>query len=278
MRIDAKNGRFYEIKEGIFYKSYTTVLSMMPTSPFFVKWLKTHTEEEVAQIFNDRGKTGSKIHHTIDLVLKKQEILPSGFTDDQIDIAVLSEPDLVNYLKKSFTETEDFMMKGFFNFLHDYQITTLQTEFTVWDDNIRCAGTVDFYGKINLPVDGKKVRRLTAKQIAKGKIQEEQPRKDYFAIIDWKTGSGIYESHYRQVAGYFKALCSMIKSKVVKYKKPQKAFLLHLGVNKSGYKLVEVEDINTQYKRFRRVNDEWEDANPDAKPSPSYEFMTSYKI
>lgn len=278
-RLDGDRARFYEVREGVWYKSYTTVLSMMPTSPFFIKWLKDHTAEEAEQLMTDAGLQGSKVHHAIDLILNGEVIFPSGFSKEQIDKEGLHEEELKKYLKKPFTKNEDKLMRGFINFYNDYKVKKIRSEFTVYSDKIRCAGTVDFFGTMELPEDGKKVRKLTVKQLAAGKIQEEQPRKKYNVIIDWKTGKGVYESHYRQVAGYYMALREMIKKKIlVTIPNPQKVFLLHLGVNKVGYKLVEVTDIKEQYKRFCRVNDEWEDANPNAVPDSEYQYLESYKL
>lgn len=265
-KIHNDDARWYEISEGVWYKSFTSVLSMMPAAPFFIKWLKEHTKEESEQLLNDAGLKGSKVHHTIDVVLKGDKVSPEGWTQEQINGNVFEEK-LANYLRKPFTKEEDKCMRGFFNFCKDYDFKLLQSEMTVWSDKIKCAGTLDAYAEISIPEDGK---RLTGKN--------KDNKKVYTAVIDWKTGKGLYESHNRQVAGYFYALKEMIRKKLVKVKHPKKAVLVQLGVNKCGYKVVILEDVKKSYKRFLRVNDEWNDEHPNPSPGYEYEYMDIFAL
>jgi hypothetical protein len=250
------SGRFYEVADGIWYKSYTTVLSYMPTSPFFIKWLKDHTAEESESLLEDAGLQGSKVHHTIELMLKGDIVEPSGMTKENINGLLLHEKKLITYLRQEYTEKEDKMIRGFINFWNDYAAETIKSEFTVYSDEVKCAGTCDWVGNIKLGLDGKKE----------------------IVVVDWKTGKGVYDSHHRQVAAYFYAIKEMITKKIIKIKEPTRGFLLHLKTTKKGYDLIEVKNIEEQYSRFKNVNREWDWANPNAKPKKDYEFLNNYEI
>lgn len=63
-----------------------------------------------------------------------------------------------------------------------------------------------------------------------------------------------------------------------KVKKPKRAFLLQLGVNKCGYKFQEIKDINKSFEYFRHYQKTWIMNNPEAKPKEPYEFLIEYKI
>ena len=264
-RMDGRDGnRFYEVRADVYYPSYTTVLQAMPMAPFLVKWLKDKTASESSRLLKMAGLKGSKIHHTIELILIGQEVSPFGISDEQIKKLDLSESELVAYLKAPFTEDEDMMLRGFLNFCKDYKPKTVLQEFTVYSDKLKCAGTCDWIGTIELTKKNKK----TGKENTYHEL----------VIIDWKTGKGIYPSHSRQIAGYYYAVKEMIKKKLIKTKMPKQAFLLHLKTTKKGYELVKVDDLAKEYKKMCRVKDEWDDMNPNARPDKGHEYMEYYSL
>ena len=266
-RHDTDFGRFYEIEENVFYKSYTTVLSCMPASPWFIKWLKEHTKEEADELLYDAGMMGTKCHHAIDLVNRGQVVSAIGITDEQIKILGLAEAELVEYLKRPFTKDEDRKMRGYLNWHAEYKPIVYAQEMIVWDDNVKCAGTLDFLGTIEM-------KKVTGR----GKTKKEKKYRET-VIIDWKTGKNLYESYNRQTSGYFYAVLNMIKKKILLPTwKPKRVFLLQLGVNKCGYKFQEVGDIKKAFKSFKRTNEEWEEQNPNASPRNEYQMLTEYKV
>ena len=266
-RRDTDFGRFYEIEEGVFYKSYTTVLSCMPTSPWLIKWLKEHTKEESEELLYDAGMMGTKVHHTIDLINRGLIVSSMGVTQEQLDILGLKEKILCDYLKLPFSKEEDKKMRGYLNWYIEYKPIVYAQEMIVWDNKIKCAGTLDFLGTVEL----KKV-------VGRGKEKKEKVYREK-VIIDWKTGKGLYESYDRQTAGYFYAVLDMIKHKTLKKEcKPKRVFLLQLGVNKCGYKFQEVVDIKKAFKNFKRTNEEWEEQNPNSHPRNEYQILNEYKV
>ena len=266
---DSSNGRFYERKDDVFYPSSTTILSVLPMSYWFKEYLQTHTKEEADKLLRAAGFQGSKIHHTIELILKGEVISPSGITEEQLTkTQLISDEDygdveLLDYLKKPYTEKEDKMMKGFLNWFNEYKPETLESEKIVFSDRHKYAGTVDWVGYITK----KKMNKKT----------EEIVENKEVCIIDWKTGKGLYESYDMQVASYVNAYCEMHK-KDRKVKKPKKAYLLQLGVNKIGYKFQEIKDIKKAFKDFLHYQKTWIMNNPDATPKEPYQFLSEYKI
>jgi hypothetical protein len=254
---DSSGKRWYEVRPGVFYKSYTTVLKLMPPTDHFLLWLRTLSKEQSDHVLKMAGLSGSKIHHAIELVLNGEEVSPLGFTPEQIKKMDLSEPALVKYLKVPFTEDEDKKMRAFYEFAEMHNLETIASELVVYSDKIQCAGTLDWYGYILF--EGKKV----------------------LCIIDWKTGKSIHASHHRQLGGYMEGFIELIKGELAGYElaKPKKAFILHLiaGKKRGTYKLIEVKDPKKEYKGFLRVNEEWNEMYPKAAPAKDYEHLDKYK-
>ena len=263
-RIDGtKFGRLYEVKEKVFYKSYTTVLGCMPPSQFFLNWLRNKTKEESDKLMREAGDSGTKIHHTIDLMNKKQAISPNGMTDEQLDILLVKDKYLRKILKRPYTIEEDKKLRGYFKWVEKYNPIHLKAEFTVFSDKLECAGTVDELCEISLGKKNKKGRKKTD-----------------VVLTDYKTGN-VYESGYRQVAGYFMAMKEMVKKKhLEKEYNPTEAYILHLNTTKEGYKFIKV-DVKKHYKGFCRTEEEWRCQNPKFKSTDEpkvYNFLKEYKI
>ena len=258
-KIDSTTGRFYEIEQGIFYPSATTILSVRPLEAGLKLFFQTHTKEEADKLLKEAGMQGSKIHHTIELIMKKEIIMPSGFTPDQLDKTNLisdedfGDKELLDYLKREFSEREDRMMKGFLNWWEVFKPETIESEKIIFSKKYKYAGTLDWAGVIQ--VKGKPV----------------------ICIIDWKTGKGLYKSYDLQVSAYLHAYNEMLKGKK-KVKRPKKAYLLQLGINKCGYKFQEAKDIKKDFKRFLHTLETFKDIYPDAKPGEDYKFLPEYKL
>lgn len=269
---NASNGRFYEPREGIFYPSATTILSVMPMSKWFKEYLQNHTKEEADKLLKKAGLQGSKIHHTIDFILRGDVIKQTGFTEEQLFKTSLitdnnhGNKELLDYLKKPFTEKEDRMMRGFYNWHELYKPKTLNSELQIFSDKFKYAGTLDWVGEISID-----------KKITKGKRKGDIIKEKVICIIDWKSGKNIYESYNMQISSYLHAYNEMFKSDK-KIKKPKRAFILQLGINKCGYKFQEIKDVKNSFKSFKHYHETWKMNNQDAKPSEEYKFLSEYKI
>lgn len=257
-KIDSSNGRFYEFSKGVFFPSATTILEARPLEAGLKEFFLTHTKQEAEKLLKEAGLQGSKIHHTIELILKGEIILPSGITMAQMEKTALvcdedyGSDDLQRYLMQPYTEREDKMMKGFLEWYEKFKPETLASEMVLYSKKHKYAGTMDWVGQVTIK------------------------DKSVLCIIDWKTGKGLYKNYDLQLAAYLEAYNEMHKAK--KLPKPARAFLLQLGVNKCGYKFQEVKDVKTDFKRFKTTLEVWRDINPEATPRTPYTFLAEYKI
>jgi hypothetical protein len=245
--------RFYEF-EGEYYPSSTTILEAYPMAYGMREFLQSNTKSEAEQIRNAAAIQGSKIHHTIELILSGRGVSPEGIEDDHINFLGLVDRKLVNYLKDSFSEKEDKMMKGFMQFWEDYKVKMIESERIVFSKKFKYAGTLDFIGEITIPAT-KKEKEKTIK-----------------ILLDFKTGKGLYPEYDLQIASYWKAYKEMAK-----HKGTLKIGLLQLGINKCGYKLKIVENPKKLFEKFKIIKLAWEMVNPDAKPT-DYEFANIYQV
>lgn len=258
-------GRFYEIDE-VFYPSATTILEAYPMSFFLREFLQENTKEEAEKKKNEAAIRGSKIHHTLELVLAGKKVSSGGITEDQVKWLGLSDPKLVKYLQKPFTKREDVMMRGFQNFWEDYTPEVIESERIVWSKKWGFAGTLDAILVIHLPWSTKE---LTAFKKAGKKVP---PRKKLKVLMDFKTGKALYPEYDMQVACYREAWKEMTgdKSKMV-------VGLLQLGINQCNYRLKIVKDQKKSFKEFLKVKEMWHLVNPNARPTV-YNFLPEYFV
>jgi hypothetical protein len=240
--------RFYEIN-GEFYPSSTTILEAYPLEKGLKDFLQDKTREQAEKILNSAGLQGSKIHHTIELVLMGEDVKSSGFTEEQVEKLGISDYELKKYLQKSFTKTEDFMMRGFMEWWEKFSPKTVKSEQQIYSKKYKYAGTMDWLGYIE--IKGEKI----------------------LCVIDWKTGRGLYKNYDLQVSSYIKAYCEMFPRKT----HPKRAFLLQLGKNKCGYSFKEIKELDKDFERFLRILETWKDIHPNARPK-DYKFSEYYKL
>ena len=293
VRHDTEAGRFYEI-EGQVYPSSTTILEASPLSYGLREFLQENTKAEAEKKKDEAAIRGSKIHHTLELILSGRVVSPSGITLDQVKFLGLVEPKLVRYLQEPFTEREDVMMRGFMQFWEDYTPKVVHSELTVvyksWINpktgkelsnekylklsledrakyqNRGYAGTLDAILYIYLP--------QTAKMLAEAKKEGKKtpPRKRLKVLIDFKSGKGLYQEYDWQVGSYLKAYKQMRKERGKLH-----AGLLQLGINKCGYKLKLVDDPEAEFGNFLKCKEMWHLVNPNAQPT-FYEFAQEYSV
>lgn len=265
VRHDSETGRFYEI-DGQFYPSATTILEAYPMSFYLREFLQENTKAEAERKKNEAAIRGSKIHHTIELILAGRVVSNEGITLDQIKFLGLTDQKLIRYLQEPFTEREDTMMRGFMQFWEDYTPKVIKSEEIVFSTKYRFAGTLDSILKIYLP--------QTAKSLAavKESGKKTPPRKSLKVLVDFKTGKALYPEYDLQVGAYWQALKEMgrVKGKV-------HVALLQLGINKCGYKFKFVEDPKKAFQDFLKVKETWEMVNPNAAPK-TYEFLPEYGV
>lgn len=113
-----------------------------------------------------------------------QGIDSSKFRDDKADIGSLAHEMILAHLSKREPETEDYSKNqidaaenSFLSYLEwekQHKITPILTEHQAVSEEYKYGGTFDFYGSID----------------------------DTLEVVDFKTGSGIYDEMWLQVAAY----------------------------------------------------------------------------
>jgi hypothetical protein len=113
-----------------------------------------------------------------------QGIDSSKFRDDKADIGTLAHEMILAHLSKREPETEDYSKNqidaaenSFLSYLEwekQHLVTPILTEFQAVSETHKYGGAFDFYGSID----------------------------DTLEVVDFKTGSGIYDEMWLQVAAY----------------------------------------------------------------------------
>jgi len=217
-------------------------------------FLQNKTKEEADTLLDEAGKSGSKVHHAIDLLFQGVELKPTGFTKEDIDNCHLVEPDLIKYLKKPFNKKEDICLRGFLNWCNTYKPEPKETEKIVWSKKYKYAGTLDFIGLIT--------------------IKENKTKVQTRAVIDWKTSKGIYREYELQLASYWEAIKEEEENQSGQM---PILYIVQLGVNKCGYRVVEVDNATDKVEQFLNLKKTFDYLYPDYKPY-NYEFLDSYKL
>jgi len=246
-RLDSNNGHFYQVGEKEYPSSTTILHKAYPLEPGLKMFLQNNSKEEATKVMEGAGLSGTKVHHAIDLMLQGSNLLPTGFTDEDIDNTGLTDNILIKYLREPFNKKEDYALRGFMNWCQKFNPIPIKTEMIVWSDEYQYAGTLDFLGYIHNP----------DKQLV---------------IIDWKTGKGLYKEYDLQLASYWGALgeCQGLDWKT-------DAYLVQLGINKCGFKMVQLKDLKSNLEEFYNIKKTFDFLYPGYKPS-IYEYADEYAV
>lgn len=212
----------------VWFPSVTTVLQCWPKGVAMEKWLGNHESYESAKKEKeDAGFRGTKVHKAIQRLITE-------------DISLEYERDVV--MNKEFTLQEWMMLDSFVNWCEDFRPRPLLDaecnhiiERSMTSENYKLGGTVDFVGMTHL-VPG-------------------------YGIIDFKTSSGIRESHILQTHGYF--LCAFETFNI----KAEWLSILRLGTrHKRGYEFKVFAPDQKYIDALIAIRDVWNFQNPDCKP------------
>lgn len=128
-------------------------------------------------------------------------------------------------------------IQAFIDWFIEFKPKVMATEMIVVNHEEKYAGTLDFVCRLDYE---------------KGKTKYQG-----IYVIDFKTSSGVYESHKIQDSAYAKALPAQWQDKTA---------ILHLGnTTKAGYSFVDF-DLNEYWEQFKHFNKTFEILHPDAKP------------
>ncbi len=222
---------FYPIN-GELYPSVTTILRII-NKPAIYFWYAKHGTSKMLQVLDEltkplrtkimsrlgwsmldtptkimkrSGNIGSEVHHAIDKYLK------TG-----------AKTKLKGEAKNAFN--------AFLIWEKEVDLKPVDTEVTVWSDELRYAGTLDFVGYIN------------------GEL----------CIADWKTSSGIYPENALQLSAYREAFEERSqKTFAVPLTTAKKMYLVRLD-KKTGKPQIKIfEDSPDLFKTFLAAKQIWE--------------------
>ena len=226
-QINLFDERWYEIQtEGgeVILPSVTTYLEAYPKGLGYEKWLMNNKDPYALR--DEAGQLGSYVHGLIEQTLLENTVkFEEGITKIEAWERYLYWCTFWKNLNENPSKT--LKIEGI------KEIVTKKdfTEFITYNLEESYAGTVD------------KLIRLNFED------------RSIYAIVDWKTGSNIFDTAYLQVSAYAKSTAQQFKIPV------EMAIIVHLNpsLNKIGYR-IHIRDknqIETDFEDFTHVKKIW---------------------
>lgn len=177
------NWTHYWIKsKKLYVPAVTHVIRLgYPKSERFYQYLLSVSPDEAEKRLRTAGEEGARTHDAVrDLISGKRITMETRYYNETKKVMEPLSPD------------EWSNLDAFLGWCNHYKPHVLVVEYTVWSEKYRFAGTIDFFGTIDVP-DGDKA---FAKEVWGTRIP---------ILIDWKTTSGIWDEFELQTAAYRKA-------------------------------------------------------------------------
>ena len=132
-RIDFLDRRVYQRSEGVYYPSVTSILSAMPSDPFFLQWMQDVGKN--ADLIRDKAaREGTQVHEGIERLLKGEQL-------DWVD----------EYGNARYNLNVWKMLLRFQDFYNTVKPTTLASEMFLYSDTYQYAGTTDYLCSVEVP-------------------------------------------------------------------------------------------------------------------------------
>jgi hypothetical protein len=208
-RITTDDERFYirevevdGVKQHEYRPSVTWIANYVPKGIGFYKWLAEHGWDESEAIKQERGKYGSRVHKSIEMLLSGEEVrmdtqIPDPETMELKALSVEEYTALISF--------KDWWVE--FNAEHT-SVEVIQIEHTLWPENEVFAGSIDLLVLVD---------------------------NEYYFLIDFKTSQYVYLSHEVQLSAYKRG---MNLDKEVRIAVLQVGY----RKTKKGYKFTEIEE------------------------------------
>lgn len=200
----------------VFAPSVTHILSCTyPSDWGLVQWRGDVGNKRADEILEETSTDGSFVHESIEKILKGEKIVST-------DISTMFSPKRSLKIKRC--------LQAFLDWAKEYQPKVISTEYIIWNDKEKYAGTVDL----------------------KCQIGEE------IYLVDFKTSKTIHSTHKVQISAYGMADTF------------DKVALLHLGnttKKKYSFLVLDDEDRKKYEQEFNQVNTLFKVLHPNAKPT-----------
>jgi len=234
-QVNVLDQRFYR-RNGEYYPSVTSVLNYFPKNHFFQTWLKDvgHNADVIA---SKAAGEGTQVHNAIESFLKGNEIQwINEYGEAQYNLDVWK------------------MILKFADFWNTHKPELITTEYHLFSDAHKYAGTADLVIKIN----------------------------NQLWLVDIKTSNSLHTSHNLQLAAYAMAWNETHDSLI------ERTGILWLkastrgegkgdNIQGKGWQLKAIDDIGTNFAMFKNVYELYKLENPDFKPMTEL-LPTSVKI
>jgi len=236
-QINFLDRRVYKRGEGVYYPSVTTILQYMPKNKFFESWMKD-VGHNADLIMRKAGREGTQVHEAAEKLVEGEEI---SWMDQ--------------YGNAKYSKLVWEMILKFADFWNTHKPELISSEQFVWSDKHKYAGTADIVCKMNNEV----------------------------WLIDIKTSNSIHKSYDLQLSAYAQGLK---ESRDVKIDRTAILWLKSStrGVSKQknviqgkGWKLLQIDDIEKNFKLFKLIYQLYELENPNTEPIYS-SYPTTIKL
>jgi hypothetical protein len=224
-QINVLDQRFYRRNE-LYYPSVSSILNYFPKNQFFHSWLKDvgHNSDIIA---SKAAGEGTQVHNAVEAFLNGEEIKwLDAFGNAMYSLDVWK------------------MILKFADFWNKHKPELIATEYHLFSDVYKYAGTADIICRIN--------KKLW--------------------LLDIKTSNSLHTSYDLQLAAYAKAWSETHNESI------EETGILWLkastrGEDKkgekiqgAGWQLKVVSDIDRNFEMFTKIQDIYHLENPDAKP------------
>lgn len=235
-QINVLDQRFYRRNEE-YYPSVSSVLNYFPKNQFFHSWLKDvgHNSDIIA---SKAAAEGTQVHNAVEDFINGEEI---SWIDE--------------YGNAKYSLDVWKMILKFADFWNKYKPELVATEYHLFSDEYKYAGTADLIVKF----------------------------RDKLWLMDVKTSNSLHTSYDLQLAAYAKAWNETHNEKI------EETGILWLKANTrgedkkgekvqgKGWELKHISDIDTNFKMFQNIYEIYKLENPDAKPATET-LPTSVKL
>ena len=215
-----------------FYPSVTMITGVYPKGVGFASWLGNQESfYEAERIKEEAGERGTRVHRAIEDILKGEKIVFDEDTEETKKGKVSIGYKQLNGLNFWQAVEEWKMLEAFQKWVEKFQPEILKTETTVISDMHEYGGTFDLACRID------------------GELH----------IVDFKTSSNIYPTHFLQVQAYAWAAAEM---EMFKGETPKISVLQFNKRTKIGYKFEVHEWSADEFGIFSSCQRIWNHANP----------------
>jgi hypothetical protein len=223
-QINVLDQRFYR-RNAEYYPSVSSILNYFPKNQFFHSWLKDvgHNSDIIA---SRAANEGTQVHNAVESFLDGNELT---WIDD--DGKALYSLDVWKMILK------------FADFWNTVQPELITTEYHLFSDQYKFAGTADIICRMN------------------NKIH----------LLDIKTSNSIHSSYNLQLAAYAQAWNETHNEKVedtgIVWLKAATRGPAKDKIQGSGWQLKQIGEIDKNFEMFNKIYDIYRMENPDAKPA-----------